>query len=409
MSIMIFEHIANAADSLKRNRGRSILTTIGIAVGVASVTAILALSAGVTRTINNQISTLDSNLIIVRPGLLTQNPNTLSSPTNYRTFNTSTLDDADVASIRQVKDVKFVAPIMIVDSDLVADKTTVKNNAVIATTYDFYEINNLTMTDGEFLTDSNDIDTAIIGSKLAVELFGDEHPIGHTFKIRSQQFTVIGVLGATDNPVNYNNVDLDRSVIISQKAGKTFLDGRSQIQQINIRAATIASLPKVKSDISQLIKKNHDGNNDFTVASGDEISSPSNETFKSITDTMTAIAAISLFVGGIGIMNMLLVGVAERTREIGIRKAVGASNGNIASQFLIESLMISLLGGLFGYMFGYVFAFAISNFLFFNPAITWQTAVAALAMSIGVGIVFGLYPAIRAASKNTIESLREYR
>lgn len=406
---MLFEHIANASDSLKRNRGRSFLTAVGIAIGVASVTAILALSAGVTRALNQQITTLDSNLIIVRPGLMTYDPNSLTSPTNYRSFNTSTLSEKDVDSIRKMKDVNAVAPLMIIDSALSSNGTIVKNNAVVATTPDFYEISNLTMADGEFLNDGNDTDTAIIGSKLAVELFGEEHPVGRTFKIRDQRFTVIGILGKTDNPVNYNNVDLDRSAIINLQAAKAFLDGRSQIQQINVRANTVAALPQIKDDITYAVQNNHGGENDFAVASGKEISTPSNQTFKAITDAMAAIAAISLFVGGIGIMNMLLVGVAERTREIGIRKAVGASNGNIASQFLIESLMISLLGGFFGYLLGYVVAFAISNFLFFNPAVTWETAVAALVMSVVVGVAFGLYPAIRAASKDTIQSLREYR
>jgi ABC-type antimicrobial peptide transport system permease subunit len=123
---------------------------------------------------------------------------------------------------------------------------------------------------------------------------------------------------------------------------------------------------------------------------------------------MTAIAAISLVVGGVGVMNIMLVGVAERTREIGIRKAVGSSNGAIVVQFLIESLMMSVLGGVLGYITGYVIAFAISNFLYFTPAFTWQTAVIALGMAIVVGVVFGIYPALKAARKDTIESLRQY-
>ena len=123
---------------------------------------------------------------------------------------------------------------------------------------------------------------------------------------------------------------------------------------------------------------------------------------------MTAIAAISLFVGGIGIMNIMLVGVAERTREIGIRKAVGASNGTIMSQFIIESLIMSLLGGLLGYLLGIVIAFGVSIFLYFTPAVTWQTAASALVMAVAVGVLFGTYPALKAARKNTIESLRQY-
>ena len=207
MSMMLLEHINNATDTLRRNRGRTILTTVGIAIGVASVTTILTLSGGVSRAIDQQITNLDSNLIIVRPGLATYDPNSLTSPTNYRSFSTSTLSEKDLATIEQVENVKSAAPIMIIDSTLTAGGTEVKNNTVLATTASFMEINNLTMSDGEFLTDKNDANTAIIGKKLAVELFGQDHPIGLTFKIRGQSFTIIGVIERTDRPVNFNNID----------------------------------------------------------------------------------------------------------------------------------------------------------------------------------------------------------
>ena len=167
-------------------------------------------------------------------------------------------------------------------------------------------------------------------------------------------------------------------------------------------------MQQIATSVSSRLLQAHGGEKDFSIAVGQDIGKPTNQLFVALTQVMTAIAAISLFVGGIGIMNIMLVGVAERTREIGIRKAVGASNASIVSQFLIESLMMSLIGGLIGYFTGYVLAFIISTQLYFAPAFTWQVAAIALVMALCVGLIFGIFPALKAARKDTIESLRQY-
>jgi ABC-type antimicrobial peptide transport system permease subunit len=222
-------------------------------------------------------------------------------------------------------------------------------------------------------------------------------------------FTIIGVLKAQSNPVNYNNIDFDHAAIISLQSGKSFNQGIATIQQIDIRASSQARLSSVVSQANTILAHNHQGEKDFVILSGDSLARPTNELFYTVVATLTTVAAISLVVGGIGIMNIMLVGVSERTREIGIRKALGASNGHITWQFLIESLAMSLSGGLIGYVIGYGIAFAIArSFLTFDPVFTWLIAGVAFGVSLVVGLVFGLYPALRASRKDPIESLRQY-
>lgn len=406
--MMFFDHIESAYRSLRTNRARTILTTLGIAIGVGSVVTVLALASGVTSVIDRQVEALDGNLTVIRPGLLSKDPNAITSPVIQNSFSTSSLTEDDVKAISDLPSVEAAAPIMTIDGRLTADNHAVTHNVVVATTPSLREVSQVAVRDGQFIDDVTDKDTAVIGPQLAIDLFGTDKPIGRTFVLRDQRFTVIGILKKTQDPVNYNNIDFDHAAIVSLEAGKTFHQGRVQIQQINVRSKNSADINAVTSQINDALRKTHLGEDDYTLASGKDVAKPTSKLFTSLAQVMVSIAAISLLVGGIGIMNIMLVGVAERTREIGIRKAVGASNGNIVSEFLTESLMISFLGGALGFFLGYIAAFVLSTFLYFTPNFTWYTVAAALAMSVGTGVVFGLYPALRASRKDTIESLRQY-
>jgi ABC-type antimicrobial peptide transport system permease subunit len=223
------------------------------------------------------------------------------------------------------------------------------------------------------------------------------------------RFTVIGILDRLNKPINYNNVDFDQAAIINLKSGKDFNQGIASIQQINVRATSTDKLPEVLRQVDEVLTKNHSGEKDFVVLSGETLARPSNNLFAAVAATLTTVAAVSLVVGGIGIMNIMLVSVTERTREIGIRKALGASNGHIVWQFLIESLAISIAGGIAGYITGYIIAFAISrSMLTFDPVFEWAIVGQVLGISLIVGLLFGLYPAIKAARKDPIEALRQY-
>jgi ABC-type antimicrobial peptide transport system permease subunit len=407
MRLFIIEHGQNAYYSLKSTKMRTVLTTLGVAIGVASITAILSLGSGITQVISRQVQALGGNIAVVRPGIPSDDQS-ITNPTIEQSYTLSTLTEQDLTDIEAIDGVDSAAPIMITGGSIKSSSATVQKDAILATTPALLDIANLPIRDGQFIDSVTNKDTAVIGNQLSVDLFGTDQSIGQTFKLRGQTFTVIGILKGINDPINFNNVDFDNTAIISLESGKSFHQGIAQIQQINVRAKDAKDLPKIMREVDTRLTKNHLGEKDFSTLTGDEISRPTSRFFTSLINIMTIIAGISLLVGGIGIMNIMLVGVAERTREIGLRKSVGASNSNIVWQFLVESLIISLLGGIFGYIGGYALAFMISGFLTFTPAFTWEIVAAAFGTSLGVGILFGIYPALRAARKDPIESLRHY-
>ncbi len=403
MRLLIVDHFSNAFESLRANRMRTFLTGLGVTIGVASITAVLSLGAGVSGVIGKQITALEGNIGIIRPS--TDNT---SDITAQQSFATSTLRESDYETIKKMKGIKQIAPLMIISGNVSKNQNRPPVASVVATTPDLQDIAGLRIKEGQFLDTTTNQDTAVIGQQLSVDLFGTDLSVGHTFVIRGQKFTVIGILKRLNDPINFNTVDFDRTAIIHLEAGKK-LAATTTLQQIDFRAESKEALPQLINNVDNKLREMHQGEKDYSIISGDEIAEPTGKLFEMIRGMTVAIASISLVVGGIGIMNIMLVSVAERTREIGLRKAVGASNGHIMWQFIIESLIISLAGGLTGYALGYLAAFGIStSLLTFDPVFTWQIAATSFGISLLVGVMFGLYPAIRAARKDPIESLRHF-
>jgi len=403
MRLLISDHLSNAYDSLKSNRLRTFLTGLGITIGVASVTVILALSAGVGDVINKQISSLEGNIAVVRPYSANS-----SDLTGQPSFAPSTITEADYESIKNVVGLQHVAPLMVIANTPSKGANKPAQSSVIATTPDLQMIADLTVKDGQFLDDITNQQTVVIGEQLSVDLYGTNQSVGQTLTIKNERFTVIGILKRFNNPVNFSLVDFDRTAIIHLEAGKKLAGESAPLQQISFQAKNAAQLPNALSAVNTQLASSHQGDKNYTIISGSDIARPTSQLFAMIQGVSIAIASISLLVGGIGIMNIMLVSVAERTREIGLRKAVGASNAHIIWQFLFESLILSLCGGVLGYVGGYIIAFIISTFLTFDPVFTWPIAGVAAGLSLGVGIIFGIYPAIKASRKDPIESLRQY-
>ena len=408
MRILIVDHIQNAKQSLQSSRTRSFLTMLGVTIGISSITAILALSGGTNKIISEQINSLGGNIIIVRPGGAINLTPSIAQAQLHDNYATSTLTENDVVQLEKTPNVKSAAPIMVMTGSIKADSKAPVDSQIVVTTPELAEISNFKMFVGQFLDNSLDQNTVVVGKQLSINIFGTESSIGQTLTIRGKPFIVVGVLKQINKPINYNSVDFDNAAIINFAAGKQLNHDVTQIQQINIKADSANNVSKVVSASQKTLMASHIGEKDFSILSGDQISQPASHFFYTIAGVMTAIAAISLLVGGIGIMNIMLVTVAERTREIGIRKALGASNIDISWQFLIESLAISAIGGVFGYIVGYILAYSISGLLTFDPVINWQIAFVALLISIIMGVLFGLYPAFRAARKDPIESLNRH-
>ena len=401
-------NIENALESLRANRLQTFLTMLGVMIGISSVVIIFSLSGGVSSMISNQIMSEGGALAVIRPKELTaNNKNVITSLATSRAFTQSSIKDEDLGLVSKAKDVSAVAPLANFSAKVKGDGEEKYAN-LLATSPNLDQTTSLKVREGQFIAESANANTVVIGDQMAIDLFGTTQALGKEISMKGEKFIVIGVLAHQSSPINFSNVDFNNTAIIPYVTAKRIIGENLQIQQVNVRVKSVNKLSQVQKEIENGISKNHNGEQDFEVLTGKNISHPSDKFIELSTLILAIVASVSLVVGGIGIMNIMLVNVSERTREIGIRKALGANNQHILFQFLTESMIISLSGGFFGYLIGYAFSFGVSMFLPFSPIISWQIAVLVCGVSVIVGVIFGLYPAFRAARKDPIVSLRQY-
>ena len=405
MKLLFLNHLENARDSLRANRMRTFLTITGVAIGIASIIAILSLATGASQIVANQVDETGGTIAVIRPGVQTADSiSTIVNQQAHGSITTSSLTLSDVAHIKTLPAVTSVAPIIVLHANIASTDHTLNQGTVVGSSDSLLTMSNVRVASGSF--DASNENIVTIGAQLSVNLFGTENSLGKTLTIRGKEFRVGGVLERQHNPMNFNGFDFNTITLLNQEQ-LLAISPTAQVQQINVQVDSIANLEPTVVRLNKDLLARHSGEQDFSVLVGDAIAEPTSQLFFVIAGVTATIAGISLFVGGIGIMNIMLVNVAERTREIGIRKALGATHSDIIWQFLIESLLMSLIGGIFGGFGGMALAFIISLFLTFDPVITWHAAAIAVGTAAVIGVIFGLYPALRASRKDPIESLKQ--
>ena len=396
----ILATIRLALRALRRNKMRSVLTMLGIIIGVGSVIAAVSITTGATKQVEDKVSALGQNVITVFSGSFTgggMRGGWGSSPT---------LTVGDALAIAEVPGVVAVSPEVRDRNQILANGLN-WNTQILGESPDYPQIRNWNLASGSMFADldvRSVAKVAVIGKTVADQLFPNEEPVGQTLRIRDIPFKIVGVLEAKG--FNLFGQDQDDTVIIPYTSHMKRVSRRTFVNSIQIQAVSADSITKIQQDITDTMLVRHRGEQDFTVRTQLELAKTMTETSKTMSILLGAIASVSLIVGGIGIMNIMLVSVTERTREIGIRMAVGARGGDILVQFLVEAVTLSLIGGLIGIGLG-VGASQIVSSLMNWPTLTPVSWIVVASLSSGVvGIVSGFYPAWKASKLDPIEALR---
>ncbi len=408
----IIEGLRLAVNGLLSNRLRSGLTMLGILIGVSAVILLVGVGNGASVAVQQQIQSLGSNLLTVFPS---NARGAGGVQQGFGTGSTLTLDDVKAIANRQSSpDVVTAIPSAGGRAQLTFGNQN-WNSSLTGTTEDFPSVRNYPLASGQFFT-AGDVDAsskvAVIGQTVVTNLFSGEDPIGQVIKINRQSFRVIGVLAQKGSSGGFNNQD-DVVVVPITAAWNYLLGGRGRnVQQIYVEATSAEATSAATTEVTQVLLDRHHISDpaqaDFQILSQQDVLNSASQTTGVLTLMLGAIASISLVVGGIGIMNIMLVTVTERTREIGIRKAIGARRRDILMQFLIESMFLAGLGGALGILVGFglsrILPLAVSSLP--TPIISMPSVFMAFGISVGIGLFFGLYPANRAARLRPIEALR---
>lgn len=397
-----------ALGTVRATRWRNFLTMLGVVIGVLSVVTIVSIGEGVKQQVGSQINRLGKDLITIRPGKLTENnpASTLNLLVNPNSVNALNQHDLDV--VKATPHVKLAVPLSVVPGVVQVSGQPKDQISVIATTGGIPTVLNQNLAFGAFFTNDDLREpTAVIGANLAQSLFSSDVPLGYNFNFHGEKFIVRGVLNRFDSAPFSVDSDFNNTIFIPYDLARSLNHGNLPIYEILTKPTTQQQTAEVAQSLQKRLASAHGGQVDFSVLKQNQSLAVTNNILNLLTSLISGIAAISLFVGGIGIMNVMLVSVTERTHEIGIRKAIGATNRQILNQFLTESIVLSLVGGLLGLVLAGLLNIALRILTNLTPVISWQVMVVAVGVSLAVGVVFGITPALKAAHKDPINALRD--
>ena len=402
---MINEYIRMALSSIKGARFRSALTMFGIVIGVSSVVTIVSLGEGVKQQVSNQVDAVSDSLVVIRPGKQTEAK--AFSLDSLRSFISSTgsLSEKDWRDSEKVEGVNSAVPVGIVSGIVSYEDKEYSGGNIIASTKQLPVLLNQKVQFGEFFTEKEySRNIAIIGQDVAEKLFEENVPVGKSLNIRGTSYIVQGIFEQQKSG-SFAALNLNNSVVIPYDSARQ-VGGSIQLMQVYVEAVSSDKVSDVVSALKTTLKANHAGQEDFTILEKEEALEATNEVFYQITLFIAGVAFISFIVGGIGIMNIMFATVSERTREIGIRKAIGATNGQILGQFIMESVVLSIVGGFIGIALAYFSNAIIRVSTDLQPVTTLRVVLIVGGLSAITGIISGLLPAAKAARKDPIASLR---
>lgn len=394
--------LSETYSSLSANKARSGLTMLGIVIGIASVIAMVSIGNGAKASIQSSIEGLGSNLLTIIPGIVQPGRGIVSSGRGAA----QTLKNEDADVVKAIDGVAAVAPETSSRFQVVATGNNT-NTTITGVTPDYLTVHNVEIANGSFISDANERSIgrqAVLGATVATDLFADNDPLGKTIRINKVNFTVIGVMN-TKGGAGFSGPD--NMIFVPLSTMQKILSGADYLSMMSVSVADKNQMAEVKGLVTNaLLDKHHIVEADFSIISQEDILGTLTTVIDTFTLFLAAIASISLLVGGIGIMNMMLTTVTERTREIGLRKAIGAKRSDINTQFLTEAIMLTFIGGFLGIVLGWLISFVVTSTGIVTTQVTLSSVLLAFGVSAGIGIVFGYYPARRAGMLNPIDALR---
>jgi len=397
--------IRAAIKALRTHKGRSFLTMLGVIIGVSSVITIASIGQGIKDQVSGQINHVGKDLITVRPGQ--QAVTSVGDLKLFSSFQTNgTLSNRDLSTVQKTHGVGKAVPLGIVGGTARGERGTYSAGPVLATTDEFANVINQGMQYGTFFMNNDDTEGVVLGAHAAAAMFNELVPLGQTFNFRGQDFVVRGVLNDFGSAPLSTDVDFNNAIFIPYAASQLLTNNATSTYEILAKPAVASQADAVVSNIHASLLKLHGDDHDFTVLKQADNLAATTRVLDLLTQLVTGAAAISLLVGGIGIMNIMLVSVTERMHEIGIRKAVGATNRQILSEFMSEAIVLSCTGVVIGVIVSLIVNLLLRLFTSLTPVVVWPAIIVAAVVSIAIGVLFGSAPALKAARKDPIAALR---